>query len=125
MIVSWNWLKQYVSLPESPREFEERLMMAGLNHEETHAVADDLAIDLEVTSNRPERVPTQAPRALDLVFLPGLLAQAAGAPIDDWLAANIWARTQCGGLLESCRAPKLREAYLSHMWADLMEFGPP
>jgi phenylalanyl-tRNA synthetase beta chain len=54
MLVSWNWLKQYVSLPESPREFEQRLMMAGLNHEETHAVGDDLAIDLEVTSNRPD-----------------------------------------------------------------------
>ena len=29
-------------------------MMAGLNHEETHEVGDDLAIDLEVTSNRPD-----------------------------------------------------------------------
>ena len=54
MIVSWNWLKQYVPLTMSPREFEERLMMAGLNHEETHEVGDDLAIDLEVTSNRPD-----------------------------------------------------------------------
>ncbi len=54
MLVSWNWLKQYVSPPMSPREFEERLMMAGLNHEETHEVGDDLAIDLEVTSNRPD-----------------------------------------------------------------------
>ena len=54
MIVSWNWLKQYVPLTMSPREIEERLMMAGLNHEETHEVGDDLAIDLEVTSNRPD-----------------------------------------------------------------------
>ncbi len=54
MLVSWNWLKQYVPLTMSPREFEERLMMAGLNHEETHEVGDDLAIDLEVTSNRPD-----------------------------------------------------------------------
>ncbi len=29
-------------------------MMAGLNHEETEEVGDDLAIDLEVTSNRPD-----------------------------------------------------------------------
>ncbi len=29
-------------------------MMAGLNHEETNAVGDDLCIDLEVTSNRPD-----------------------------------------------------------------------
>ena len=83
----------------------------------------------EVSSNRPERVPTpvlaQAPRALDLVFLPGLLAQAAGVPIDDWLAANILARTQCVGLLEACRQPGGRAAYLSYLWGDLKEFELP
>jgi len=54
MLISWNWLQQYVPLTMSPRELEERLMMAGLNHEATHEVGDDLAIDLEVTSNRPD-----------------------------------------------------------------------
>lgn len=54
MIVSWNWLKQYVPLSMSPEELEQRLMMAGLNHEETNPFGDDLAIDLEVTSNRPD-----------------------------------------------------------------------
>lgn len=77
----------------------------------------------EVSSNRPGRVPAQGPRALDLAFLPGLLAQAAGAPIDDWLAANIWARTQCAELLEACRVPGVREAYLSYLWGDLEAFG--
>ncbi len=54
MLISWNWLQQYVPLTMSPRELEQRLMMAGLNHEATHEVGDDLAIDLEVTSNRPD-----------------------------------------------------------------------
>ena len=54
MLVSWNWLQQYVPLTMPPSELEQRLMMAGLNHEETHAVGDDLAVDLEVTSNRPD-----------------------------------------------------------------------
>ena len=54
MLVSWNWLKEYVTLDMSPEELEQRVMMAGLNHEETHEVGDDLAIDLEVTSNRPD-----------------------------------------------------------------------
>jgi phenylalanyl-tRNA synthetase beta chain len=54
MIVSWNWLKQYVSLDMPAAEIERRLMMAGLNHESTEPVGDDLAIDLEVTSNRPD-----------------------------------------------------------------------
>ncbi len=54
MIVSWNWLKDYVPLAMPPEEFERRLMLAGLNHEETKKVGNDLAIDLEVTSNRPD-----------------------------------------------------------------------
>jgi phenylalanyl-tRNA synthetase beta chain len=54
MIVSWNWLKQYVTLDMSVAELERRLMMAGLNHESTTEVGGDLAIDLEVTSNRPD-----------------------------------------------------------------------
>ena len=79
----------------------------------------------EVSSNRPGRIPTTVPSALDLVFLPGLLAQAAGAPIDDWLAANLQARAECAGLLESCRTPGVREAYLSYLERDLGEFGLP
>jgi phenylalanyl-tRNA synthetase beta chain len=54
MIVSWNWLKQYVPLSMPIEELERRLMMSGLNHEGTEEVDGDLAIDLEVTSNRPD-----------------------------------------------------------------------
>lgn len=79
----------------------------------------------EVSSNQPGGVPAAAPRALDLAFLPGLLAQAAGAPLDDWLAANVWAARQCGGLLQACRTPGVREAYLSYLWSDLRAFELP
>jgi hypothetical protein len=78
----------------------------------------------EVASNVPHAADTP-PRALDLVFLPGLLAQAAGVPLDAWLAANVLARERCGGLLEACRAPGVREAYLSHLWRDLRAFELP
>jgi phenylalanyl-tRNA synthetase beta chain len=54
MLVSWDWLNQYVKLDMTPAELAERLMMAGLNHEETHRIGDDFAINLEVTSNRPD-----------------------------------------------------------------------
>jgi phenylalanyl-tRNA synthetase beta chain len=54
VIVSWNWLKDYVVLDVEPQELARRLMMAGLNHESTTTIDDDLAIDLEVTSNRPD-----------------------------------------------------------------------
>ena len=54
MIVSWNWLKELLDVDRPREEVERRLMMAGLNHEGTDAVGDDFAIDLEVTSNRPD-----------------------------------------------------------------------
>ncbi len=54
MLVSWNWLKQYVPLDMPPAELVERLMMAGLNHEGTQPFDDDLVVELEVTSNRPD-----------------------------------------------------------------------
>jgi phenylalanyl-tRNA synthetase beta chain len=54
MIVSWNWLNEYVPLKVTPAELVERLMMAGLNHEGTEQLGNDWAIDLEVTSNRPD-----------------------------------------------------------------------
>ena len=54
MIVSWNWLTQYVRLAMPVEVLTERLALAGLNHEATAEVGGDLAIDLEVTSNRPD-----------------------------------------------------------------------
>ncbi len=52
MIVSNNWLKDYVDCTADHDELVDRLTMSGLNHEGTEQVGDDQAIDLEVTSNR-------------------------------------------------------------------------
>ena len=54
MIVSWNWLKEYVDLDMSVDELTERLTLTGLNLEGVETVGGDVAIDLEVTSNRPD-----------------------------------------------------------------------
>ena len=54
MIVSWKWLEQYVDLKMSHDDLADRLTMSGLNHEGTENNFDDQAIDLEVTSNRPD-----------------------------------------------------------------------
>lgn len=53
MIVSLDWLSEYVDLPEVD-VLTERLLLSGLNHESTKNVGVDTAIDLEVTSNRPD-----------------------------------------------------------------------
>ncbi|MCA9036016.1 MAG: phenylalanine--tRNA ligase subunit beta [Planctomycetaceae bacterium] len=57
MIVSQDWLNQYVELSKagiSVEQLTDRLTMSGLNLEEFHPVGNDVAIDVEVTSNRPD-----------------------------------------------------------------------
>ena len=54
MIVSWDWLQEYVDTGKPASEVAEKLMMTGLNLEGMEEVGSDLAIDLEVTSNRSD-----------------------------------------------------------------------
>lgn len=54
MIVSRNWLAEYVQLDMPMEELTHRLTMSGLNLESVHQLDGDVAIDLEVTSNRPD-----------------------------------------------------------------------
>ena len=54
MIVSWNWLKQYVALDMPLDTLTDRLTMSGLNLEGIQDVDGDIGVDLEVTSNRPD-----------------------------------------------------------------------
>jgi phenylalanyl-tRNA synthetase beta chain len=56
MLVSWNWLKEYVKLDMPVEVLTDRLMMSGLNLEsfDDHPETGDILIDLEVTSNRPD-----------------------------------------------------------------------
>lgn len=54
MLVTWNWLTDYVPLGMPHDELVQRLSMAGLNHESSTTLPDDVVIDLEVTSNRPD-----------------------------------------------------------------------
>lgn len=52
MLVSWEWLSDYVKLTVTHEEMASRWAMTGLNHESTSIVGSDPVIDLEVTSNR-------------------------------------------------------------------------
>lgn len=54
MIISWNWLLDYVQPAADPATVAQRLTMSGLNHESTEPAGSDFALDLEVTSNRPD-----------------------------------------------------------------------
>lgn len=54
MIVSVDWLREYVAVDMPLDELTHRLTMSGLNLEDVEPANGDTAIDLEVTSNRPD-----------------------------------------------------------------------
>ncbi len=54
MIVSTDWLAEYVTLSMPIEELTEKLTLTGLNLEGIEPIGGDTAIDLEVTSNRPD-----------------------------------------------------------------------
>ncbi len=54
MLVSWDWLADYVKIDRSAEAMATLWAMSGLNHESTEWVEGDAVIDLEVTSNRAD-----------------------------------------------------------------------
>jgi phenylalanyl-tRNA synthetase beta chain len=54
MKVSLNWLREFVEVPTEPRQLKAGLTSIGLNVESFTAVGDDVVLDVEVTTNRPD-----------------------------------------------------------------------
>lgn len=54
MLISWDWLSDYVKIDRPLDEIVSRWAMSGLNHEGTEIVEGVPVIDLEVTSNRAD-----------------------------------------------------------------------
>lgn len=54
MLISWDWLSDYVKLSAPLEDVVTRWAMSGLNHEGTEWVEGAPVIDLEVTSNRAD-----------------------------------------------------------------------
>ena len=100
MIVSLDWLGEYVDLPPVD-ELTERLLLAGLNHEATEAVGADTAVDLEVTSNRPDCLGhIGVARELSVLFqrpllIPNARPLEAGGQAGESVAVEIADRGMC------------------------------
>lgn len=54
MIVSAEWLKEYVSLDLPVEQWADKLTMSGCNLESIEPAGQDFAVDLEITSNRAD-----------------------------------------------------------------------
>ncbi len=108
MIVSWNWLKEYVRLDMPVGTLTERLMMTGLNLEEVADVEGDMAIDLEVTSNRPDCLShVGVAREVGVLFGRGLQLPPA-APVAKGPATNSLAAVEI-------TAPELCPQYIARL----------
>ncbi len=101
MIVSWNWLTDYVRLDMPVEILAERLALAGLNHESTSDVEGDLAIDLEVTSNRSDCLGhIGVAREIGVLFdralrVPAARAASSGPGVDSCTAVAVEAGNLC------------------------------
>src|SRR4051794_5614196 len=101
MIVSWNWLSDYLRLDMPVEVLTERLALTGLNHESTEEVGGDLAIDLEVTSNRPDCLAhLGVAREIGVLFdrpirFPDPRPVIGGAPVDTLAGVRIESPDLC------------------------------
>jgi phenylalanyl-tRNA synthetase beta chain len=97
MIVSLEWLKDYVDLPMTAAELADRLALSGLNHESF----DDEAIDLEVTSNRADCLGhIGVAREVSVLWglplrVPVAKTQAAGGAVEKTTSVTIEAPELC------------------------------
>jgi phenylalanyl-tRNA synthetase beta chain len=54
MKISYNWLKEFVNLDLSPRDLATKLTMAGLAVDAVEPHSEDFALEIDLTSNRPD-----------------------------------------------------------------------
>ena len=101
MIVSWNWLTDYLRLDMPVDVLTERLALTGLNHESTEDQGGDLAIDLEVTSNRSDCLGhLGVAREIGVVFdkplrIPVARPESSGPAVETRTAIDVEAADLC------------------------------
>ena len=54
MKTTYNWLREYIDLDETPQQVAEMLTLSGLEVEQVEDLGDDWLLVAEVTSNRPD-----------------------------------------------------------------------
>lgn len=54
MLISYNWLKDYIDLKIQPEKLAELLTMSGLSTESVRKSGDDHILEIEITANRPD-----------------------------------------------------------------------
>ncbi len=101
MIVSWNWLTDFLKLDMPVEALTERLALSGLNLEAISEVGGDLAIDLEVTSNRADCLShLGVAREIAVLFekdrcVPDPRPATSGQPVEDCTRVTVLDEVLC------------------------------
>jgi phenylalanyl-tRNA synthetase beta chain len=95
MRVTMNWLRDYVDIDESTERLAERLVFSGTNVEEIVQHGDEVVLDLEITTNRPDclgviGVAREAATVLGRPLrLPDLEVEESGVPAAEVVSVEI------------------------------------
>ena len=54
MLISYNWLKDFTNIKDSPEKLAQQLTMAGIEVSSLEKIKDDFIYDAEITPNRPD-----------------------------------------------------------------------
>jgi phenylalanyl-tRNA synthetase beta chain len=66
MLISYNWLKDFTTVKDSPEKLAQKLTMAGIEVSSLEKIKDDFVYNAEITPNRP-----------DLLCIKGIAREAA------------------------------------------------
>jgi len=59
MLISYNWLKDFTNIKDSPERLAHMLTMAGIEVSSLEKINDDFIFDAEITPNRPDLLCTK------------------------------------------------------------------
>ena len=111
MNISYNWLRELTGVTLEPRELAERLTMLGLAVEVVHEADDDLVLEIDLTSNRPD--------CLSHLGVAREVAAAMGGEVTLPVGASV--RTE--GLASSYTAVEIRDVDLCPRYAGRIVRG--
>ena len=102
MKISMEWLRQYVDFNEGPERLDEIITQVGFEVEDVQQVGDDWALDLDVTSNRPDclghiGVAREVAAVTGAAFhLPDVTLTEQGKDVAEWTSVTDEAPDLCG-----------------------------
>jgi len=101
MLVSYEWLKEFVEIDVGPQELAERLTMAGFEVEEVQPFGEDYVLNVKITANRPDCLSILGlAREIAAIFakplhMPKVRVDEEGPPVEELVQISLEADQLC------------------------------